>query len=204
MSFRRVFSRVPILTASLSATIVTYSAQKNQSFFSFADSTKISNESNTNTNTISLEDQKVIDEQIEEVKAELKDKTPEEPQELLYIEDVKPENLNDWIEEHKSCSFCRGFIESPCFDQFRLWSICSTESKKQGKEVAQVCTHYFTPLFSCVKENYEFFNNQVKEQEAEIAKAEANKAKAEVDTPAESTPVETPVSQSSPSENNSN
>ena len=83
---------------------------------------------------------------------------------------VAPDNSEEdaeWERKKMECSFCRMFLESPCRDQFKLWSKCVDKAKEDGLEFKEVCATVSQNLFQCTSEHHDYFAALNEAMEAE-------------------------------------
>jgi hypothetical protein len=81
-------------------------------------------------------------------------------QEVAQIEITDEEcDINDpeWLAEKEKCSFCTMFIASPCFVQFKKWSMCVDKAKESNADYTAACTQYTRALMSCTSDNADYF-----------------------------------------------
>ena len=48
-------------------------------------------------------------------------------------------------------------MESPCREQFKIWSRCVDKAKADGEDFIEACKNVSTELFSCTAANEEYF-----------------------------------------------
>ena len=70
---------------------------------------------------------------------------------------IDQEEKDEWEIEKEKCSFCRQFLQSPCRNQFKLWSKCVDASKENGSDFVEVCESFTNELLNCTAENPDFF-----------------------------------------------
>jgi hypothetical protein len=112
-------------------------------------------------------------EQVEKEKAsspegKVDEKKPVEP---IMIEDV--EDDSEWENSKQSCSFCKGFLQSPCKEPFRKWSKCVDKAKELDVDFIESCKHYTLALMACTEQNETYFTS--------LSSAMAERKKEEVD-----------------------
>ena len=73
----------------------------------------------------------------------------------------------EWERKKMECSFCRMFLESPCKNQFKLWSKCVDKAKEDGLEFKDVCSTVSQNLFQCTSEHHDYFAALNEAMEAE-------------------------------------
>jgi hypothetical protein len=93
------------------------------------------------------------------------------PVEPIMIEDV--EDDSEWENSKQSCSFCKGFLQSPCKEPFRKWSKCVDKAKELDADFIESCKHYTLALMACTEQNETYFTS--------LSSAMAERKKEEVD-----------------------
>lgn len=85
------------------------------------------------------------------------------------LEEKKANDLI-WEEKAKSCPLCRLFLESPCAEEFKLFSDCSDRAKAMGKEVSEVCGDSdFAKMRKCMMQYPEHFEDLFAAEEAIVS-----------------------------------
>lgn len=83
-----------------------------------------------------------------------------------YVEEEGDDE--EWEKTHMDCSFCAGFVASPCKDAFKTWSKCIDKARAvKGVDYVEGCKEYTSALMECMRDNEEWFNKEVERQKAE-------------------------------------
>lgn len=66
---------------------------------------------------------------------------------------------DEWEKEKEKCPFCKHFLESPCREQFKIWSRCVDKAKADGEDFIIACKDVSTDLFTCTAANEDYFGS---------------------------------------------
>jgi hypothetical protein len=99
--------------------------------------------------------------------SEVNDKVSNEKFDLLMDDAYK--NYDEEYLQNKAngCSFCKQFIYSPCKIPFINWLHCIDKAKAEDRDYVESCKNVTRSLHSCVFENQEFFENEIKKNNDE-------------------------------------
>lgn len=74
----------------------------------------------------------------------------------------------EWEKSHMNCSFCAGFVSSPCKVPFILWSKCIDKARSiEGVDYIEGCKEYTRGLMQCMDVNAEWFQAEAERQQME-------------------------------------
>lgn len=62
-----------------------------------------------------------------------------------------------WEEQKKKCGFCRHFLESPCKQQFKVWSKCVDGAKDANEDFVVKCSECTQHLITCTADYPDYF-----------------------------------------------
>ena len=81
------------------------------------------------------------------------------------VESEESEEEKAYWREKRNCSFCSMFLDSPCSNQFKLWSRCIDKAKEEGEEenYIEACSEVSMALFLCQDQNKDYFKNLMDE-----------------------------------------
>lgn len=77
---------------------------------------------------------------------------------IVVTAEEKAANDLLWEEKARSCPLCRLFLDSPCAEEFKLFSDCADRAKESGEEVSTACGEGdFVKMRRCMEEYPEHF-----------------------------------------------
>lgn len=77
---------------------------------------------------------------------------------LVATAEEKAANDLLWEEKARSCPLCRLFLDSPCAEEFKLFSDCADKAKESGEEVSEACGESdFVKMRRCMEKYPEHF-----------------------------------------------
>jgi hypothetical protein len=89
---------------------------------------------------------------------------------VIVSQEEKEANDLLWEEKAKSCPLCRLFLESPCAEEFKLFSDCADRAKEAGEEVATLCgPSDFAKMRACMEKYPEHFELLFEAEEGIVA-----------------------------------
>jgi hypothetical protein len=89
---------------------------------------------------------------------------------VMVTAEEKAANDKLWEEKAKSCPLCRLFLESPCAEEFKLFSDCADRAKESGEEVSTLCgPSDFAKMRKCMEQYPEHFELLFEAEEGIVA-----------------------------------